>query len=111
MDDANKTNIEFIETLPEATLKQAGVKRRLFQGSDQLKEAILQSPPQPRHRRMLTLYFMTAIVSLTSTMSGYDSSVMSALMVMKPFQKEFGSQVDGVKAAYISGQFFISRPQ
>jgi hypothetical protein len=103
MGDVNKTDVEYAETLPEGELKQAGIKRSLFKGSDELKEAILRSPPQPKHRQMLILYFMTAIISLTSTMSGYDSSVMSALMVMKPFQKEFGSQVDGVKAAYISG--------
>jgi hypothetical protein len=35
-------------------------------------------------------------------MTGYDRSIASSLVIMKPFQDEFVSEVDGIKATFIS---------
>jgi MFS family permease len=76
-------------------------------GSDALLEARKKSPPNPRSSRMLSLYRICLVAFLCSTMNGYDGSLMSSIMVMDPFKKEFNSTIVGVKAGYISAMYQI----
>lgn len=78
-----------------------------LQGSTELMQARLKNPPNPLGKRMFQLYGFCVIGFLCATMNGYDGSLMGSLLVMEPFQKEFGSQVDGVEAAYINSLFQI----
>ena len=106
----NKGGQEFVEyTAGESSdnLKDNVVQRRILQGSDELAEARLLSPPQPLHKRMLQLYAACFFVFLCSTMSGYDSTLFSATLVMEPFQKEFNIGIDGYKAGLLSNMYQI----
>ncbi len=56
---------------------------------------------------MLQLYLICIIAFCGSTMNGFDGSLMGSLLVMKPYQDQFGAQIVGVKAGYISAMMQI----
>ncbi len=91
----------------KADLEGEGVEIKVVQGSEALAEAYLKEKPNPRSKEMLQLYGICLLAFFCSTMNGYDSSLMSSMLVMKPFQREFGSGVVGIKAAYINAMYSI----
>lgn len=78
-----------------------------IQGSNDLAEAKLLDPPKPFSKPMLQLYAFCLVGFLCSSMNGFDGSLMSSLLVMVPFQEQFGAQVDGVQAGIITAMYQI----
>lgn len=64
------------------------IKAKVVKGSENLAQVLLREPPRPASKRMLQFYCMIFLTFLCSTMNGYDGSLMSALLVMKPFLNE-----------------------
>lgn len=58
-------------------------------------------------KRMVQLYLICGIMSLGSTMGGFDGSLMGNMLAMKSFQDQFGAEIVGVKTAYISSMYQI----
>lgn len=80
---------------------------RLVTGSSALAEAILKEPPRLLSKSMLRLYLVCVVAFCGSTMNGYDGTLMGSLLVMKPYRDQFGAQIVGVKAGYISAMMQI----
>jgi len=78
------------------------IKAKVVKGSENLAQVLLREPPRPASKRMLQFYCMIFLTFLCSTMNGYDGSLMSALLVMKPFLNEFGANYVGIKAGIIT---------
>lgn len=91
----------------ENVTQEGGVEVKEFKGSSQLAEAIVKAPPKPWGRRNLQVLLFASLAFLCSTMNGYDGSLMSSILVLEPFRQEFGADVVGIKAAYISAMYQI----
>ncbi|ANB14457.1 hexose transporter HXT13 [Sugiyamaella lignohabitans] len=78
-----------------------------FRGSDALLEAAQKDPPKIFSKRMLQLYIICLIPFLCSTMNGYDGSLLSSLLLLKPFNDTFGATTVGIKAGLISAMYQI----
>ena len=85
---------------------EIGIVRR-DDGPSELEAAALIDPPKPWSKNMLWLHSYTLVSVFCSSLYGFDASLMGSLLVMTSFQHEFGSEVDGVKAAYITSMFQI----
>ena len=58
-------------------------------------------------KRMLQLYGICSLAFLGSTMGGYDGSLMGNLIVMKPYQRQFGAEILGAKTGLIMSMYAI----
>ena len=102
--DAEK--VQVVQNDDNASLQKIIVEK-VVQGSDELARARLASPPKPLGKRMVQLYFICLVGLLAGAFVGVDESILGGMLVLKPFQDEFGSSVAGVKAAYITAMFQI----
>jgi MFS family permease len=76
-------------------------------GSEALARAKAMEPPNPFSFRMLQLYAICMVSFLCSSMVGFDNSLLASLLVMKPFQAEFGAEVVGSRAGVMTSMFNI----
>ncbi len=76
-------------------------------GSDALALAVKKEKLRPRSKRALQLYAICFVTFFCSTLNGFDGSLMSSILVMHPFQREFGASFVGIKAAYITAMYQI----
>jgi hypothetical protein len=58
-------------------------------------------PVNKLSKRMLQLYAICSLAFLGSTMGGYDGSLMGNMIVMEPFQNQFGAEILGAKIGII----------
>jgi sugar porter (SP) family MFS transporter len=104
------TEVKTVETVAatyaDEPLKE-GLQERVVQGSDAMAKAFLANPPKPFSKNACQLYLIALIGLLVGTMTGIDESIMGSFLVMKPFQNEFGAEVSGVKAGYLTAMFQI----
>lgn len=91
-----KTNESLVECV--STEKQAVAP-------DGLYEARKANPPKPFSKLMIKLYAFCLVGFLCSSMNGYDGSLMGNLLVLTPFQRHFGSEVDGSEAALVTAMY------
>ena len=83
------------------------MKEKVVQGSDAMAKARASVPPKPFSKRLIQLYLICFVGLLSGVMTGIDESIMGALLVLTPFQKEFGASVDGEMAGFITAFFQI----
>lgn len=104
------------ETEPQLPQEEAGhagdakvevVHVKKIQGSDELAEAKLLTPPRPLSKSMLWTYVMCIAPYMCGTMAGYDGAVMGSFLVEPAFQKIFGTAVNGFEAGYITAMYQI----
>ncbi|KAJ5153550.1 Lactose permease [Penicillium canariense] len=81
----------------------AGRATEINTASVALYAATSAQPPRLLSRNMIKLYIIMAVGYLISTMNGFDSSLMSSINAMKPYQETFG--LDGAGSS--TGMVFI----
>jgi len=91
----------------QGTAADEPLQVKIVHGSEALAEAMLKEPPKPRSKRLLQLYGIVLLAFLCSSLNGYDGSLMGTILVMKPYQEEFGTSIVGIKAGYISALYQI----
>lgn len=76
-------------------------------GTAALEVCTRLEPVRKLSKRMIQLYAICSLAFLGSTMGGYDGSLMGNLIVMKPFQDQFGAKILGVQTGIIMSMYSI----
>lgn len=83
------------------------IEERTVSGSGALAKAALLEPVNPLGKRLLQLYLIVGIMFLTSTAHGFDSSLMSTILVTDSFRDTFNTGKVGEKSALITAMYQI----